>query len=332
MTRAAMTRAVRVRAERWPLNRPFTISRGTKTEAEVVVVEIGEAGFGGRGECVPYPRYGETAAGVVRQIEALSPALADGMDREELRMRMPAGAARNAVDCALWDLAAKRRGARAWDLAGLGRPSSLVTAETIALDTPAAMGRAAAALSDRPLLKIKLGAGRVVERVRAVRDAAPGTRLVVDANEGWDLNLLERAGDALLDFGVEMIEQPLPAENDGALAGLAFPIPLCADESCHTTADLPALSGRYQMVNIKLDKTGGLTEALRLATAARDAGFTVMVGCMVGTSLAMAPATLLGPLAQVVDLDGPLWLAQDRQPPLRFAGGFVDPPEAELWG
>jgi L-alanine-DL-glutamate epimerase-like enolase superfamily enzyme len=327
-----MTRAVRAVVERWPLTRPFAISRGTKTEAEVVVVEIEENGVGGRGECVPYPRYGETAAAVLRHIEDLSAAVAGGMDREALGSASPAGAARNALDCALWDLEAKQSGLRVWDLAGLGRPAPVITAETIGLDTPEEMARAAAALSDRPLLKIKLGADGVVERVRSVRDAAPRARLVVDANEGWDVDLLARVCGALADLGVEMIEQPLPAGDDAALAGLSLPIALCADESCHTAADLPSLSGRYRMVNIKLDKTGGLTEGLRLARAARDAGFTVMVGCMVGTSLAMAPATLLGPLAHVVDLDGPLWLKTDRQPPLRIAGGWVDPPDAELWG
>ncbi len=327
-----MTRAVKVGVERWPLNRPFTISRGTKTEAEVVIVELEEDGARGRGECVPYPRYGETAAAVAHQIEALSAAIAGGLDRERLQPLLPAGAARNAVDCALWDLEAKQRGRRAWDIAGLPPPSSVVTAETIGLDTPAEMARAAAGLSDRPLLKIKLGADQVVERVRAVRSAAPMARLVVDANEGWTPELLRQSCAALVDLGVEMIEQPLPAGNDGALDGLALPIVLCADESCHTAADLPSLAGRYGMINIKLDKSGGLTEGLRLAAAARDAGFAIMVGCMVGTSLAMAPATLLGPFAQVVDLDGPLWLARDREPALRFSGGTVAPPEPALWG
>lgn len=325
-----MTRSLKVGVERWPLARPFTISRGTKTEAEVVVAEIEERGARGRGECVPYPRYGETAAAVAEQIEAV--AVAGGLDRERLQGLLPAGAARNAVDCALWDLEAKQQDRRTWDIAGLPPPPAVVTAETIGLDTPAAMGRAAADLSDRPLLKIKLDADRVVERVRAVRDAAPEARLVVDANEGWSLDLLRQSCGALVDLGVEMIEQPLPAGNDGALDRLTSPITLCADESCHTADDLPSLSGRYRMVNIKLDKTGGLTGALRLAAAARDAGFAIMVGCMVGTSLAMAPATLLGSFAQVVDLDGPLWLARDRTPPLRFAGGRVAPPDPALWG
>ncbi len=327
-----MTRSVTVGVERWPLARPFTISRGTKTEAEVVVAEIVENGFKGRGECVPYPRYGETAAAVAREIEALSGAIAGGLDREGLQSVLPAGAARNAVDCALWDLEAKQRGVRAWDIAGLAPPPSVVTAETIGLDTPAAMARTAAGLSDRPLLKIKLGGEKVVERVRSVRDAAPEARLVVDANEGWDRDLLQRSCAALADLGVEMIEQPLPAGEDDALDGLSLPIALCADELCHTAEDLAALSGRYGMVNIKLDKTGGLTEGLRLAVAARDAGFAIMVGCMVGTSLAMAPATLLAGYAQVMDLDGPLWLARDRQPPLRFARGMVDPPAPVVVG
>lgn len=327
-----MTRSVKIGVERWPLARPFTISRGTKTEAEVVVVELAEHGFRGRGECVPYPRYGETAAAVARHIEAHAAALAGGLDRRRLQSLLPAGAARNAVDCALWDLEAKRCGLRAWEIAGLAPPGPTVTAETIGLERPAEMARAAAALADRPLLKIKLGADAVVERVRAVRDAAPRARLVVDANEGWDRDLLRRVCGPLADLGVDMIEQPLPAGTDAALDGLAVPVALCADESCHVAEDLPALAGRYRMVNIKLDKAGGLTESLRLAAAARDAGLAIMVGCMVGTSLAMAPATLLAPLAEVVDLDGPLWLARDREPGLRFANGMVDAPEPALWG
>jgi len=327
-----VTRALTVSTERWPLERPFTISRGTKSEAAVVVIEIEDHGARGRGECVPYPRYGESTATVTQQIEALSAAIAGGLDRNSLQSALPAGAARNAVDCALWDLEAKQRGRRAWDLAGLAPPPPAVTAETIGLDTPAEMAAAARALADRPLLKIKLGADEVVERVRAVREAAPAARLVVDANEGWTAALLQRSCDALAELGVEMIEQPLPAGEDGALAGLSLPIALCADESCHTAADLPALADRYRMVNIKLDKTGGLTEALRLADTARDAGFAIMVGCMVGTSLAMAPATLLAADAQVVDLDGPLWLAKDREPPLRFDNGTIHPPEPALWG
>jgi len=325
-------RTLRVSAESWPLRRPFAIARGTKTTAEVVVAEIACGGVTGRGECVPYPRYGETATDVVAAIEALASAIADGLDRDTLTETLPPGAARNAVDCALWDLEAKAAGRRAWDLAGLEVPEPTVTAETIGLGTVEDMAADAAALTDRPLLKVKVGCDAVVERLQAVRDAAPAARLVVDANEGWDLEILQAVGDDLAALGVEMIEQPLPAGDGGGLDADACPVPLCADESCHTAADLGRLVGRYRLVNIKLDKTGGLTGALDLARAARAVGFGIMVGCMVGTSLAMAPATLLTGFADVVDLDGPLWLARDRDPGLRFENGTVFPPDAALWG
>jgi L-alanine-DL-glutamate epimerase-like enolase superfamily enzyme len=327
-----MARALRVRGERWPLRRAFTISRGTKTVAEVVVAEIEEDGVVGRGECVPYPRYGETVAEVVRRIESQAAAIAAGLSRERLQSALSAGAARNALDCALWDLEAKRSVRRAWEIAGIDPPGPAITAETIGLDTPRAMAEAAAQLKGQPLLKIKLGAEAVVERVAAVRDAAPQARLIVDANEAWDLVLLERVCAALAGLGVEMIEQPLAAGDDAGLRGFSSPVPLCADESCHTAAEVADLADRYRMVNVKLDKTGGLTEALRLVAAAGDAGLDVMVGCMVGTSLAMAPATLLTGCAAYVDLDGPLLLARDRAPSLRFAGGAVFPPEPALWG
>jgi L-Ala-D/L-Glu epimerase len=327
-----MARALRVHSERWPLRRAFTISRGTKTVAEVVVAEIEEDDVVGRGECVPYPRYGETVAGVEGLVRSQAAAIAGGLTRERLQSVLPAGAARNALDCALWDLDAKRSAKRVWEIAGIDPPVPAITAETIALDTPRAMAEAAAALRDRPLLKIKLGAEAVVDSVAAVRDATPEARLIVDANEGWDLALLERVCAALADLGVEMIEQPLPAADDAGLLGFSLPVTLCADESCHTSTDVAGLADRYRMVNVKLDKTGGLTEALHLVAAARDAGLEVMVGCMVGTSLAMAPATLLGRGAAYVDLDGPLLLAQDREPALRFDGGAVFPPEPALWG
>ena len=327
-----MVRALRVRSERWPLRRAFTISRGTKTVAEVVVAEIEEDGVVGRGECVPYPRYGETVAEVAGLVRSQAAAIAGGLTRERLQSVLPAGAARNALDCALWDLDAKRSAKRAWEIAGIDQPAAAITAETVALDTPRAMAEAAAALKDQPLLKIKLGAEAVVERVAAVRDAAPDARLIVDANEGWDLGLLERVCAALADLGVEMIEQPLPATDDAGLLGFSSPVKLCADESCHTSTDVAGLADRYRMVNVKLDKTGGLTEALRLVATARDAGMDVMVGCMVGTSLAMAPATLLGRGAAYVDLDGPLLLARDREPALRFDNGTVFPPERAVWG
>jgi L-Ala-D/L-Glu epimerase / N-acetyl-D-glutamate racemase len=326
------TRRLRVRAEAWPLARPFTISRGTKTTAEVVVVEIEEDGLHGRGECVPYPRYGESPAQVTEAIAAVAADIEAGLSREELQDRLPAGAARNALDCALWDLEAKAHGHPAWQLAGLAAPRPAVTAETIALDAPEAMAAAAAQLRDRPLLKVKVGADDVIERVGAVRAAAPGARLVVDANEDWDLALLERIAGMLAALDVEVIEQPLPASEDAALRDFAGPPALCADESCHTMVDLERLPDAYRMINIKLDKAGGLTEALRLAAAARARGLGVMVGCMVATSLGIAPAMLLAGEAQVVDLDGPLWLAHDRGPALKFADGWIYPPEPTLWG
>jgi len=325
-------RTLRVAAESWPLRRPFAIARGTKTTAEVVVAEITDGSVTGRGECVPYPRYGETPADVAAAIESLAPAVAGGLDSDALADALPAGAARNAVDCALWDLEAKAAGRRAWELVGLAAPEPAVTAETIGLGGIEEMARDAAALAGRPLLKVKVGRDGVVERLCAVRAAAPDARLVVDANEGWDLETLQAVGDDLACLGVEMIEQPLPAGGDGGLDAGACPVPLCADESCHTAADLDRLAGRYRLVNVKPDKTGGLTGALELAHAARNAGFGIMVGCMVGTSLAMAPATLLTGFADVVDLDGPLWLARDRDPGLRFEDGTVFPPDAALWG
>lgn len=325
-------RRMRVREEAWPLARPFTISRGTKTTAEVVMVEIEADGVHGRGECVPYPRYGETRAGVAAALTALIPEVEGGLDRAALQSLLPAGAARNALDCALWDLEAKRTGHRAWRLAGLPAPRPSLTAETIALDTPEVMAAAAARLSDRALLKIKVGAEDVVERVGAVRAAAPRIRLVVDANEGWDLDLLERIGGMLAALDVEVIEQPLPAAQDGTLEGFVSAVPLCADESCHTLADLERLPAAYRMVNVKLDKAGGLTEAIRLVAAARASGREVMIGCMVATSLGIAPATLLTGDAAIVDLDGPLWLAHDRGPSLKFTGGWIYPPDPALWG
>jgi L-Ala-D/L-Glu epimerase len=335
-----MIRTLTVHTEVWPLARPFTISRGTKIAAEVVVAEVSgavDAGPGGsrgcrivgRGECVPYPRYGETVVGVVAAIRAEADAIASGLTRDGLLQRMPAGAARNALDCALWDLEAKETGMPAWRRAGVAEPRPAVTAETVALGSLEVMTAAAHDLRDRPLLKVKLGADGVIERVAAVRRAAPRARLIVDANEGWTLDLLAEVAPELAALGIEMIEQPLPAGADAALSGFASPVPLCADESFH--GDLTKLAG-YRAVNVKLDKAGGLTAALALARAAREAGLAVMVGCMVGTSLAMAPAMLLAGLADTLDLDGPLWLAHDRTPPLRFERGVVHPPEPALWG
>jgi L-alanine-DL-glutamate epimerase-like enolase superfamily enzyme len=328
-----MTARLSVRRDVFKLEKPFAISRGSRTVAEVVVVEIHDGALRGRGESVPYARYGETVDGVVAALEAMAERVAEGLDRAGLLGAMPPGAARNALDGALWDLEAKASGTSVWDLAGIvDAPHSVVTAYTLSLDTPEAMGAAAAEHASRPLLKIKLTGEGDLDRVEAVRSGAPGARLIVDANEGWTEAHLHRYSERLAGLGVALIEQPLPAGKDAALAQVPHPVPICADESCHTTEDLDALVGRYDCVNVKLDKTGGLTEALRLKAAARERGFKIMVGCMIGSSLAMAPAMLLAQDAEFVDLDAPLLLARDRQPGLRYEGSIVYPPKPNLWG
>jgi L-Ala-D/L-Glu epimerase len=316
----------------WPLAQAFAISRGSRTTAEVVVAEVSDGEFRGRGECVPYPRYGESVDSVVQTLEAMKGAVFSGLDRHELQRAMPPGAARNALDCAFWDLDGKRDDRRVADMAGLGQLRPLVTAYTLSLDTPERMGEAAAANRDRPLLKLKVTGDGDIERVRAVRRNAPQSRLIVDANEGWSERHLTEIMPMLAEFGVELIEQPLPAGADDALARLPHPIPVCADEACHTREDLDRLAGKYDAVNVKLDKTGGLTEALALAEAAAARGFKIMVGCMIGSSLAMAPALLVAQRAAFVDLDGPLLLASDRSPGLRYDGSTVYPPDPALWG
>jgi len=320
-----------VRIERWPLERPFTISRGAKAEAVVVVAEL-EDGHRGRGEAVPYARYGETPEGAAAAIGALRPALRSGLDRAALQAALPAGAARNALDCALWDLEAKRTGRRAYQLAALPPPKPLVTAYTISLADPQTMARAAECASARPLLKVKLGAANDAERIAAVRRAAPKAELIVDANEGWSESVLERNLAVCAEAGVTLVEQPLPQGHDAKLAQITRTIAVCADESVHNRASLDALSGKYDAINVKLDKAGGLTEALALAMEAEHRGFVVMVGCMVATSLAMAPAMLVAQRARIVDLDGPLLLAKDRPHGLRFEGSVAYPPEPSLWG
>jgi L-Ala-D/L-Glu epimerase len=322
-----------VKIEHWPLAGAFTISRGSKTEAVVVVVELRDGPHRGRGECVPYARYGETPEGIVAAIEAVRAALRHGLDRDALQRAMPAGAARNAVDCAFWDLNAKQAGCRAYELAGLAAPKPLVTAYTISLGAPAVMAEAAERAASRPLLKVKLsGGGDDGQRIAAVRRAAPQARLIVDANEGWDEKDLARNLAACAEAGVVLIEQPLPEGRDAALARIKRPIPVCADESVHDRAGLDALTGKYDAINIKLDKAGGLTEALELAARAEQRGFGIMVGCMVATSLAMAPAMLVAQRAGIVDLDGPLLLAEDRPEGMRYAGSLAYPPEPALWG
>ncbi len=306
----------------------FTISRGSRTKAQVLTVRVSDGAAQGWGECVPYARYDETLDSVTAQIETLPMPLT----RAALQSLLPAGAARNAVDCALWDLEAKRAGKRVWDLAGLPAPRPEVTAYTLSLDTPENMQAAAAQNAHRPLLKIKLGTPDDMARLEAVRAGAPRARIIVDANEGWSAEVYSDLAPHLVRLGVELVEQPLPAGADDMLAEIARPLPVCADESCHDRASLPALKGKYDLVNIKLDKTGGLTEALALRDAARAQGFGVMVGCMVGSSLAMAPATLVAQGAAFTDLDGPLLLAEDRSEPLTFDAAGVHPPDAALWG
>jgi len=323
---------LRVEHQSWPLAGAFTISRGSRTTSEVVVAEITDGEHVGRAECMPYARYNETVASVIAEIERFAAPVAEGLDRAALHESLSAGAARNALDCALWDLEAKRKGKPVWQLAGLNAPGPLVTAYTLSLDTPENMAKAAAQNAYRPLMKLKLTGEGDIARVSAVRDAAPDTRLIVDANEGWSLEMVEPFSAELAPLGVEMIEQPIPAAQDSVLADCVHPVPVCADESCHTSADLDALDGRYEMINIKLDKTGGLTEALALRDAARARGMTVMVGCMIGTSLAMAPAVLVAQGAEVVDLDGPLLLAKDQTNGLVYEGSTMYPSEAALWG
>ena len=321
-----------VRTERWPIAGSFTIARGAKTEAAVVVVEIADGAITGRGECVPYARYGETIEGVTAALEAMRNALGGGLDRQALQAAMPAGAARSALDCAFWDLEAKAIGKPAHAIAGLAAPAPLVTAYTISLGTPEAMAAAAVKASSRKLLKVKLGGDGDPERIRAVRKAAPNSELIVDANEAWHPDNLAANLTACAEVGVTLVEQPLPAGNDAVLAAIKRPIPVCADESVHDRASLRSLVGKYDAVNIKLDKTGGLTEALEMAREAERLGFFLMVGCMVATSLSIAPAMLLAQRARVVDLDGPLLLARDREHGLRYEDSLVYPAAAGLWG
>ena len=323
---------LRVQIERWPIAGSFTISRGAKTEAEVVVAELSDGSHAGRGECVPYARYGETIERVAATIEGLREALTQGLDRAALQRALPAGAARNALDCAFWDIEAKRAGRPAHVLAGLAPPRPLVTAYTISLGAPAEMARAAEQAADRALLKVKLGGGGDPARIAAVRRAAPRAALIVDANEGWDAEILGENLAACADAGVVLVEQPLPAGSDAVLAHISHPIPICADESAHDRASLAQLGNKYDAVNIKLDKAGGLTEALALAAEAEAIGFKLVVGCMVSTSLAIAPAVLLAQRAEVVDLDGAWLLARDRPHGLRYGGSRIHPPESALWG
>ncbi|KUP93313.1 N-acetyl-D-Glu racemase DgcA [Tritonibacter horizontis] len=319
---------ITVTADVFKLAQVFTISRGSRTEARVLTVRIEDGGHVGWGECVPYARYGETLDSVTAEIEGLP----EAFSRADLQDLLPAGAARNAVDCALWDLAAKQAGKRVWELAGLAAPGPEITAYTLSLAEPEEMRAQAALNAHRPLLKIKLGTPEDMPRLEAVRAGAPEARIIIDANEGWSAEVYADLAPHLVRLGVELVEQPLPAGEDEALIGMDRPVPVCADESAHDCASLADLKGKYDVVNIKLDKTGGLTEALKLRDAALAEGYQVMVGCMVGSSLAMAPATLVAQGALVTDLDGPLLLAEDRPEPLTFDADGVHPPRSALWG
>ena len=319
---------IQAKVEIFPLAHVFRISRGARTQAEVVTVTIEKDGVTGRGECVPYARYNETLESVIKQVESLP---AD-IDKETLQDTLPPGAARNAVDCALWDFECKKRDQRIWKIAGIQVPEQKITAYTLSLDEPKNMFKQAEKNSNRPLLKIKLGTPNDMPRLEAVRKGAPNSEIIVDANEGWDAELYSQLAPELVRLGVKLVEQPLPADQDDDLIGLPRPLPICADESCHDRKSLEKLIGKYDFVNIKLDKTGGLTEALLLKNKALEAGFKIMVGCMVGSSLAMAPATLIAQNATFVDLDGPLLLAHDRRHGLLYDESWVHPPVKDLWG
>ena len=328
-----MPYSLNIHTEAWPLAGAFRISRGTRRVSDVLMVEVNDGNYVGRGECFPYARYGEDIDSVQKQLNSVRSEIEHGLDRQALLNVLAPGAARNAVDCALWDLEAKRAGVRVWDLADLPAPEPVTTVYTLGVDEPAIMGERARENSDRPRLKLKMtGDGADLERVRNIHKNAPNARLVVDANEGWSIEQYLEYAPQFKELGVEMIEQPLPSTDDEQLSGVDRPIPVCADESCHDRATLKSLVGKYDMINIKLDKTGGLTEALNLRDAALKQGLSIMVGCMIGTSLAMAPGILVAQEAAIVDLDGPLLLAEDRAPGLSFTGSIIHPPETRLWG
>jgi L-Ala-D/L-Glu epimerase len=326
-----VTFAIQAREEVWPLKDVFRISRGERSETRVVVVTVSDEQHTGRGEANPIKRYSQSIASVLEEIELIKNE--KNLDRHRLQELLPAGAARNALDCALWDLEAKKSGKRAWDLANVSMIAEVTTSFTISLDTPEKMEAAAKANANAPILKLKLGGDDVdLERVQAVREATPATRLLIDANESWSPAHYQQIVPALKNLKVALIEQPFPADADEVLEALDHPIPVCADESCHTSADLPRLKNRYEMINVKLDKTGGLTEALFLCERAREAGFKLLIGCMVCTSLGIAPARLLASAADYVDLDGPLLLARDRDHGLTYQDGKIGIPSRELWG
>ena len=322
---------VEAEEETWPLKEPFRISRGSRTEAQVVVVTVSDGAHTGRGECVPIARYNQSTESVLRQVESAKGE--KNLNRRTLQQLLPPGAARNALDCALWDLEAKISGKRVWELTNISTVDEVETSFTISLDTTQKMAAAAKASATLPILKLKLGGDSAdIARVEAVREAAPAARLLIDANESWSREHYGQISPALKQLGVEVIEQPFPADSDAVLETLDHLVPVCADESCHTTADLPRLKNRYEMINVKLDKTGGLTEALRLCQRARESGFKLLIGCMACTSLGIAPARLLASTAEYVDLDGPLLLLRDRDNGLNYQKAKVALPRGELWG
>jgi L-Ala-D/L-Glu epimerase len=323
---------ITITSESWPIAGTFTIARGSKTTADVVVVSLQRDGHAGHGECVPYARYNETVSMVVAALEAAKPAIAKLTTRAEIPSLNLPHAAANALDCAMWDLEAKQLGKPAWELAGLSTPKPVITAYTLSLDTAENMAASALRAKDRPLLKLKLGREGDEQRLAAIRATVPHARLIVDANEGWSPDILPAMLKACKTYGVELVEQPLPAGDDDFLRGLQRDCLVCADESAHGLESLPALKGKYDAINIKLDKTGGLTPALELAKACRAQDMKIMVGCMLATSLAMAPAFLIAQLADYVDLDGPLLLARDRVPAITYNGSLMQPPPPALWG
>lgn len=327
-----MPRTLRAQHDCFPLIRPFRIARGTKTVADVVTVTIGEGDTFGWGEAVPYPRYGETIDGTLAAIEQVRPMVERGAGRAELLHSMPAGAARNALDCALWDLEARLSGRDVARMSGGAPLRSVPSAMTVVIDTPEAMARDAAGMADVPVLKIKVDANDPAAQIRAVRAVAPRAKLIVDPNESWDQSLVEAMQPVLVEAGVALLEQPVPATDDEWLAGFKPAIPICADESIHVAADLSVVALRYQAVNVKLDKTGGLTAALELAQAARARGLGLMTGCMVSSSLSIAPALHVAIMSDFVDLDGPIWLREDRPGGVRAEDGFIHPPAAGFWG
>ena len=327
-----MTMKLKVETKVWPLREPFTITRGTMTECEVIVVSLDDGRYVARGEAVGVDYHGETLASMIEQVEQIREKVERGVSRQELLELLPPGGARNVIDCALWDLEAKRSGKRAWELAGIANPKPISTTETIGIRTLSAYEERARQLSSYEWIKVKVNADQPIECVRAVRRGAPNAKLVVDANQAWDVKQLVEIAPALVELKVDLLEQPVPVGGDDGLAGITLPIPVCADEPANTVDDLPHLVERYDYVNIKLDKSGGLTAGLELAHAARAKGMKLMVGCMVGGSVAMAPGMIVAQLCEVADLDGPLLQAADWPNAIEYRNGIMSLPSRELWG